>query len=153
MEGEPDLDITKVEVESEYRVGEELPSSKSAQILIHYNAYRDIGKVNMSLFIVRSDGLICCMMRTQLNNVLLNIEGGKGVIRAELRPLQLISGTYFVEAWFLNESDSMPISAQPSRSDWFSVKGCGRGHEQSSGVYEPFVNWQHVADSQISGIV
>jgi hypothetical protein len=62
-------------------------------------------------------------------------------VTINLDPLQLISGTYYAEAHFLDELDSMAIIG--GRSDWFYVKGLGFSYEDSTGVYEPRSSWGH----------
>ena len=118
-------------------------SNQPAKINIHYVAYRPLGKLNASVFIIRSDGLTCCMMRTKLDNFDLIVEDGYGVISLLIDPLQLVSGTYFIETWFLNESDSMTLNSVAGRSDWFTVKGAALSYEETSGVFEPHTLWQH----------
>lgn len=138
------VEITKVEVwDLDGPPRAELQSKQPAQIRIHYNAYEPVGAVHASVFIIRSDGLTCCMMRTKLDDFALNIERGQGMITLHLDPLQLIGGTYFAEAWFLNQSDSMSLSRKSGRSEWFNVKGLARSYEESSGVYEPISQWEH----------
>jgi lipopolysaccharide transport system ATP-binding protein len=142
-----DLEITKVEVwNGDGSTSDLLNSHQSAQIKVFYNTYRDVGKVNMSVFIMRSDGLTCCMMRTKLDDFELDLQRGTGVISVRLEPIQLVGGTYFVEAWFLNEADSMTLTSSAGRSDWFTVKGSARSYEETSGVYEPLARWQHEYD-------
>jgi lipopolysaccharide transport system ATP-binding protein len=144
-----DLEVTKVEVLGITGAKTEiLLNDQPVQIRIHYNAYRTLGKVQVSVFIYRSDGLICCMMRTKLDNFELALERGQGVVSLYLEPLQLITGTYFAEAGFLNESDSMGISAGGGRSDWFSVKGLALSYANDSGVFEPNTRWYHQPDLQ-----
>ena len=139
-----EIEITKVEVLGwDGNPKEILTSHKPAQIRIHYNAYSPLGKVQASIFLIRSDGLTCCMVRTKLENFDLFIRDGHGVVSLHLEPLQLVGGTYFAEAWFLNESDSMTISSKAGRSDWFSVKGSALSYEESSGVFEPNAHWNH----------
>jgi hypothetical protein len=84
------------------------------------------------------------MMRTKLDNCELTIDRGHGVVSVVLEPLQLVGGSYFVEAWFLNDADSMAITVNPGRSEWFSVKGAALSHEDTSGVFEPRTRWDHV---------
>jgi hypothetical protein len=86
------------------------------------------------------------MIRTKLDGFELELQRGTGVISVHLEPLQLISGTYFVEAWFLNEADSMALTPAAGRSDWFTVKGSARSYEETSGVYEPLARWDHETD-------
>jgi ABC-2 type transport system ATP-binding protein/lipopolysaccharide transport system ATP-binding protein len=138
------VEITKVDVLGvDGKKTEQFQSNQPAQIRVHYNAYRDMGKVNMSVFVIRSDGMTCCMMRTKLDNYNLNVERGVGTVMVDLEPLQLITGTYFIEAWFLNESDSFGLTPMGGRSDWFAVKGVARSYEETSGVYEPIGRWSH----------
>jgi lipopolysaccharide transport system ATP-binding protein len=144
-----DLEITSVKVcgiggtELDF-----LPNSCPIEIRIHYNAYRTIGKVQASVFIKRSDGLTCCMMRTKLDDYNLSLESGQGVVSLVLEPLQLVTGTYFAEAWFLNESDSMAIVQKGGRSDWFTTRGSALSYADDSGVFEPNTRWAHHPDME-----
>jgi lipopolysaccharide transport system ATP-binding protein len=138
------VELTKVEVlKSDGTVAELLSSDEPAQIRLHYNAYQSLGQVQASVFVIRSDGLTCCMMRTKLDDFDLFVDQGQGVITVQLEPLQLVGGTYFAEAWFLNDSDSMTISAKAGRSEWFTVKGAALSYEESSGVFEANTHWSH----------
>jgi lipopolysaccharide transport system ATP-binding protein len=118
-------------------------SNQPAQISVQYTSYRDLGKVNMSIFVIRSDGLTCCMLRTMLDNFDLRVQRGVGTVSVDLEPLQLTTGTYFIEAWFLNDLDSIGLTPMAGRSDWFSVKGVSRSYEETSGVFEPMARWSH----------
>ncbi|MBE7551503.1 MAG: ABC transporter ATP-binding protein [Anaerolineales bacterium] len=142
-----DLEITKVEVSDPGgTVLENLPNKQPAQIQIHYNAYKPMGKAHVSVFIRRSDGLTVCMMRTKLDDYEVYLEQGQGIISLHLEPLQLTTGTYFAEAWFLNESDSMAIIPKGGRSAWFSVKGSALSYADDSGIFEPNTRWSHHFD-------
>lgn len=139
-----DLEITQVAVvDATGKELEQLSNKQPAQIQIHYNAYRPMGQVHVSVFIRRSDGLTVCMMRTKLDDYELNLERGQGVISLYLEPLQLTTGTYFAEAWFLNDSDSMAIIPKGGRSGWFSVKGTALSYADDSGIFEPNTRWDH----------
>ena len=140
-----DLEITRVEVLNPLGSSTDaIPNSQSIQIQIHYNAYKPIGKAQVSIFIRRSDGVTCCSMRTKLTGYDLTIGSGRGIVEANIGPLQLVTGTYFVEAWFLNESDSMAIVSRGGRSDWFYVKGLSLSYDNNNGIFEPHVSWGHV---------
>ncbi|MCL4828328.1 MAG: ABC transporter ATP-binding protein [Caldilinea sp.] len=144
------IEITYVEVcgsNGEQR-SEHFSSREAISIRIHYNAYRALGKIHASVFITRADGLTCCMMRTMLDRVELFVDRGCGIVTVTLEPLQLISGSYFAEAWFLNETDSMGITSRPGRSDWFTVKGVGLSYTDTSGVFEPHTRWEHSHNQQ-----
>lgn len=141
------VDITKVEVwGTDGPTDGALPSNQPAQVRVSYDAFRHLGQVQMSIFIKRSDGLTCGMVRSKLDNFHLDVERGHGTIVVELNPLQLISGTYFVEAWFLDAADSMALSPKSGRSDWFSVQGAAMTYDDNSGVYEPIAQWLHEPD-------
>ena len=141
---ETGLEITNVELATpDGEKPERFFSNQTAQIRVHYNAYNDMGPVNMSIFIIRSDGLTCFMLRTKLDDYHLEVERGSGTVSVDLEPLQLITGTYFIEAWFLNEEDSIGLTPMGGRSDWFTVKGNARSYEESSGIYEPIARWSH----------
>ena len=141
---ETGLEITNVElVDMNGEKPERFPSNQPAQIRIHYNAYKDMGRINVSIFVIRSDGMTCFMLRTKLDDYNLDVERGIGTVSVDLEPLQLISGTYFIESWFLNEEDMIGLTPRGGRSDWFTVKGAARSYEESSGVYEPIGRWSH----------
>lgn len=145
-----DVEITRVEVLStDGPAAEALPSDRPARMRIHYNAYTTLGKVQVSAFIVRSDGVLCCMMRTRLSGFDLYLERGQGVIEVQLTPLQLVGGAYYAEVWFLDETDSMNITARAGRSDWFTVRGAALSFNESS-VYEPITCWRHYRDGASS---
>jgi lipopolysaccharide transport system ATP-binding protein len=143
-----ELEITRIDVNGidETRQNS-LLSVEPAEIRIHYNAYQSLGKVQLCAFIVRSDGVLSCMMRTKLDGFDIVLEKGKGVIVLQLTPLQLVGGAYYVEASFLNESDSFPIT-KVNRSDWFIVKGMAMSYNETS-VFEPNTHWEHYKSPQI----
>jgi lipopolysaccharide transport system ATP-binding protein len=141
------LEITRVEVTAMNADSNFFYNDQPVEIQIHYNAYHMIGKSQASIFIKRSDGLTCCMMRTKLDDFDLSLERGRGVISLYLESLQLVTGSYFVEAWFLNESDSMGIVSRAGRSDWFSVKGSALSYSDNSGVFEPNTRWSHHSEA------
>lgn len=145
------VEITRVEVRESNGAGNGvLANDQSGQIRIHYNAYQSLGKCHVSVFIKRSDGLTCCMMRTKLDDYELAIERGQGVVNLFLEPLQLITGTYYAEAWFLNDTDSMGITTHAGRSDWFTVKGAAMSYADDSGVFEPNTRWEHLPANEFS---
>jgi hypothetical protein len=84
------------------------------------------------------------MVRTKLDKFELTLERGAGIITLFLEPLQLITGTYFAEAWFLDEKDSMGIIPKAGRSDWFMVKGSALSYTDDCGVFEPHSRWEHL---------
>jgi hypothetical protein len=84
------------------------------------------------------------MKRSHLDGYSLEIEQGTGTVVVHLEKVQLISGAYFVEAWFLDEMDSMTITTKSGRSDWFTVKGAAMTYDGNAGIYEPLGWWEHL---------
>lgn len=123
-------------------------SDQCAKIQIHYTSHRTLGAVQASAFIYRSDGVLSCMMRTKLDEFDLKIEEGHGIVEIRIEPLQLVGGSYYVEASLLDESDSMNIASRTVRSDWFSVKGKALGHSETS-VFEPNTQWVHYQNGDL----
>jgi lipopolysaccharide transport system ATP-binding protein len=143
-----DIEITKVEIGADGKFSvPELYSNQPVQIRISYNAYKSLGKVQVSAFIFRSDGVTCCMARTKLDGFDVFVERGQGIIILQLTPLQLVGGAYYVEAGILDESDSMNITSRVGRSDWFTVQGKALSFNENS-VYEPNTQWMHEQNTE-----
>jgi ABC-type glutathione transport system ATPase component len=146
------IEITRVEILDQTGAKpDSFSSQQPAKIQVHYLAYQDLGPVNVSVFVIRSDGLTCFMLRTKLHEFKLAVQRGVGMVTVDLSPMQLITGTYFIEAWFLNEADSTALTPTGGRSDWFTVKGLARSYEESSGVYEPVAHWNHQVGEFLEG--
>jgi lipopolysaccharide transport system ATP-binding protein len=143
LDGSENLEITRVEILGDKTDSMVYSNKNPIQIRIHYNAYIAMGRVNVSVFIKRSDGLTCCMLRSKLDDFQITLAQGAGVVSLTIDPVQLITGTYYVEAWFLNETDSMGIVQRAGRSDWFAVKGTAISFTDDSGVFEPATRWEH----------
>ncbi len=138
------VEITQVEVlGADGKRSAVLPNAQPAEIRIHYQAYHSILQMHVSVFIMRADGLACCMLRTKLDERAFTVLRGRGAISVFLEPLQLITGAYYAEAWFLNESDAVIITPKGGRSDWFQVRGAALSYGSDSGVYAPISRWQH----------
>ncbi|MEW5976933.1 MAG: ABC transporter ATP-binding protein [Acidobacteriota bacterium] len=152
IQGEADkVEITRVDVlRADASKAVTFSSKEPAQIQIHYAAYKSLGKVQASAFVIRSDGLTCCMVRTKLDEVDLVLEFGQGIITLYLEPLQLVTGTYFVEAWLLDQSDCMGLTSKAGRSEWFSVKGAALTYDENSGIFAPNSRWNHSRDGAIT---
>ncbi|MCC7176500.1 MAG: ATP-binding cassette domain-containing protein [Bryobacterales bacterium] len=118
-----------------------LHSSDSATIRIRYDAPVDAGPVHVSAFIKRADGATCCMMRSSAAGPSMRLAPGGGTVSVNLKKLQLTTGTYCVEAYMLDESDSVALSSSAVVSPWFFVKGAGLSSSHDSGVYEPLASW------------
>ena len=119
----------------------DLLSMRPARIDIRYKAETDLGKVNVSAFIRRSDGLTVSMLRTKTGHSPIDVPRGQGTIHIHLEKLQLVTGVYWVDAFFLNESDSISLTPSGKRSERFSVRGLGVSTAEDSGVFHPLAEW------------
>jgi hypothetical protein len=144
-ERQNELQVTRVEVapDGDAGVSDNLTSDRPAAIHIHYAAAADTGPVNVSAFVRRSDGLVCCMMRTSLNGKRFVLRRGEGIITVHLDRLLLSSGTYTVEAFLLNDEDCVNLTPMSAQSAWFSVRGSAISTAVDSGVFEPPITWRH----------
>jgi len=139
-------DIISVQVQGQSREASgALEGQEAAEIRIHYAAYATLPALNLAVFIIRSDGVTCAMMRSKLDRFSVELKHGRGEIVLSLDRLQLATGTYFAEVEITNESDSMVLKPAPARSAWFAVKGRGRSYDDRSGVFEPRGRWAQVA--------
>jgi lipopolysaccharide transport system ATP-binding protein len=147
--GGGDIEITAVEIGDESGKHPSIRSDELTRIRIHYTAYRSLGTSHVSTFILRADGMRCCMMRTRLDGFGFSIERGHGVVELELPPLPLVGGAYYVEASFLDETDSVSLVSAAARSDWFTVLGRAISGDESS-VLEPHCIWSHIHDRPLA---
>ncbi len=145
MERHGGLQVTRAEVApgGNHGTSDGLASDQPAAIHIHYTAEADTGPLNVSAFVRRSDGLVCCMMRTSLNGKRFVLRRGEGIITVHLDRLLLSSGTYTVEAFLLNEEDCVNLTPMSAQSAWFTVRGSAISTAADSGVFEPPATWSH----------
>lgn len=120
---------------------DEFCSDQPVEIRVHYKAYRSSGKANASVRVIRSDGLTSCIMRTRFDDVSLALQNGDGIISVILEPLQLVGGTYHVQAHLLDELNTTILTT--GWSNWFYVSGSALSHEEQRGVFEPRRKWKH----------
>jgi lipopolysaccharide transport system ATP-binding protein len=152
--GHSEVDITKVELLAAN--GQPLNGLRShypVEIRIHYRSLGPPIPADAVIRVVRSDGLTCCMLRTATDNVPVTLNGGEGMLSVMLEPLQLIGGSYFVNAYLSTTRDLVLLAT--GRSDWFYVDGATLSHEERSGVFEPNHRWLNhtncVADKVMVG--
>jgi ABC-type polysaccharide/polyol phosphate transport system ATPase subunit len=144
-----EIEITDVEIIGPDGTAspESLRSTDAATLRIRYVAYADLGRLQVSVFVRRADGMVCCMSRTSLDGVHLDVRRGPGVVSLRFESLQLVTGSYFAEAYFLDDSDSLGLTGGARQSAWFSVSGAGLNYEDDHGVFEPIVDWSHESGS------
>jgi len=141
-EGVIEAQITGVEVlDTNGLKPGEFCSDQSVEIRVHYKAYRSSGKANAAVRIIRSDGLTSCIMRTRFDDVSFVLQQGDGTISVILEPLQLVGGTYHVEARLLDELNTTILAT--GWSEWFYVSGSAPSYEEQRGVFEPRRRWEH----------
>jgi lipopolysaccharide transport system ATP-binding protein len=137
------IEITGVEVVTADGVvnPDEVSSRDPILLRIRYAAFEDLGRVQVSVFLRRADGLLCSVVRSRLERVDLVVQRGEGVVTLAFDRLQLATGAYHADAYFLNETDSLVITPGGRTSAWFGVAGVA--HEQNDAVFEPQTRWSH----------
>ncbi len=134
------VEVTKVEVvDSNGNTVCEIYGDEPVEVRVKFTAYRNIGKSNAIVLIYRSDGLMCCNMRSYLDGYPMSIEKGEGGYSVKLEPLQLFGGMYYAITWVMNADDSDGIAY--GTSEWFEVKNRVPGREAHIAVYEPNRTW------------
>lgn len=147
--GEQELLVTRVDVVA--ADGENAPSfhtDQKVEIRVHYRLFGSAGPANAVVRIVRTDGVVCCMLRTTLDNVELALEPGEGYFSVILDPVQVTGGAFFVDARITNAMDSVVLAHGWSNS--FYVSGSSLSHEAESGVFEPKHRWANLSSLPLS---
>jgi hypothetical protein len=136
------IDITRIEVLNKEGIETpELRNDEPVEIRVHYMAYNDIESVNSVVRILRSDGLTCCMIRSNLDGIPIHLKRGEGYISITLDPIQLYGGSYHVQSIFRDANDASSLASKTS--GWFYVKGSVLSHQTMNGVFEPHRQWHH----------
>ena len=138
-------EITKVEISADTKGNDAFYSDKPAAIHIHYRSYLDLGEIAVVLRIIRSDGVSCAVMYSQVDRTPLFIKRGTGAIKVSLNPLQLFPGAYYVAATIKNAQETMVHDM--AYSDWFQVIGAMQTSDDLDAVYEPNRVWSHQLES------
>jgi lipopolysaccharide transport system ATP-binding protein len=139
-----EIDILKVGVRKIHdSEREDLTSDDPVNVLIDYLAYRDLGETNVVVRFIRSDGLTCCMMRSMMDGVQVNIKRGAGRISLMVDPIQLRGGSYYVQALIRDSKDLQTMAS--TNSDWFLIQGKSQSFQEMNGVFEPNRQWEHEA--------
>ncbi|HET59897.1 MAG TPA: ABC transporter ATP-binding protein, partial [Chloroflexi bacterium] len=134
-------EITKVEITAENGDKNQFSTNKSVIIRIKYHSYRDLGEIAVVLRIIRSDGVSCAVMYSQVDQIPLSISLGIGEITVSLEPLQLYPGAYYVAATLKNAQESMVHDL--AYSEWFLVTGAVNDYDDLDAVFEPKRVWSH----------
>lgn len=134
-------EITKVLVSGQANDANTLMTNRPAKITIQYRSYHDLGEVSVVLRVIRSDGVVCTSLYSNVDGVPLSITKGDGEITVKLQPFQLFPGTYYAVATLKDKIGS--FNHDMAYSDWFHVEGEMAGYEDLDAVYEPNRVWDH----------
>ena len=141
------IEVTHVDVlDVDGNIIREARTNQPVVIRVQYTAYKDFGKANAIILIHRSDGLLCCNIRTHLDQFPMSIEKGEGEYFLKLDPSQLFGSMYYAETWIMNSDDSDGIAF--GVSEWFEVRNSIQGHEAHGAVFEPNRTWGQKRVSQ-----
>lgn len=136
------VEITKLEVLPVDDLTGNVRSGRSIEIRISYFAFEPIGPASALVRIYRSDGLSCCVMRTNEDGFSFSIGPGKGAVSLFVDPLQLSGGRYHAISWILDANGVTGFTR--GASDWFQVQSTVPGQEADESVFEPKRSWvQH----------
>lgn len=116
-------------------------ANQSVEIRVHYQSDQFIKEANAALRILNADGLLCCVMRTNVDNFPLSLPQGEGIISVIMEPLQLAGGKYFVEARLTDAASTVIFTTDSS--NWFFVSDPAFHHGDQLGVFKPIRRWQH----------
>lgn len=135
-------EITRVSVSGQGDDANILMTNRPAKIIIQYHAYHDLGEVSIVLRVIRSDGVVCASLYSNVDDVPLAVTRGNGEITVMFQPLQLFPGTYYAVATLKDKIGS--LNHDMAYSDWFHVGGEMAGYEDLDAVYEPNRVWNHL---------
>jgi lipopolysaccharide transport system ATP-binding protein len=136
-----DAKITKVEVlpsPGEHSNGI-ICSNRNVEVRVSFVAFRAISPACALIRIYRSDGLSCCVVRTDEDGFDLSISPGSGSFSVILNPLQLAGGRYHAIAWIMDADGTSGICR--GASEWFQVQNAVLGRMALDGVFEPRRQW------------
>ena len=135
-QGGTDLQLLGIEVcNLDGQPSEVLDYSDGADIRLHYYAQRDFPQVNYVVRIVRSDGLVCAMLRSSSLGLPSCSLQGQGYISIRLNQLQLGDGDYLIEARLRDSEDAVTLAKGSSAA--FRVCGPRLAGDRESGVFIP----------------
>ena len=149
---EAGVKITAVTVEGHGKPYDDgsLDNTDGATIRIAYEASRDVGRVNISAFLQRADGTTCCMLRSQHGGGPVEVRQGRGEVTIRIERLLLTTGVYWVDAFLLDETDSIVLDAKAVQSKEFSVRGVTKvSTAEDSGIFEPTTEWAQSTDDAL----
>ena len=107
-----------------------------------------MGRVNISAFLQRGDGVACCMLRSQHAGGPVEVRQGVGEVAIRVERLLLTTGVYWIDAFLLDETDSIALTQVAVQSKEFKVRGAAKvSTAEDSGIFEPTAEWiqQHSA--------
>lgn len=138
-QGGSDLQLLGVEICAlDGQPKEVLNYSDGADIRLHFFARRSFSAINYVVRIVRSDGLVCAMLRSASLGLPACNLAGQGYISVQLAELQLGEGDYTIEARLRDSEDAVTLAKGGSAA--FQVAGPGGKNDLESAVFFPNVS-------------
>ena len=107
---------------------------------VHFVAHQRIEAPVISVGIRRSDGLLCCSVRSQYDGFHINSLEGEGRFDVEFSPLQLTSGSYSFGVAVFDKTVTLPHGYVPRLGE-FTVEGTWLEGGNTAPVYYPRVRW------------
>ncbi|MGB8644429.1 MAG: ABC transporter ATP-binding protein [Anaerolineae bacterium] len=133
------VDITDVELyNSKGGQADSFGYQESVEVRVYYRARQKIDSPNLAVHIVRPDGTTCCMIKNMDYGYPLQDLTGEGAISLTIDPLQLVGGTYSVDAFIDGAFEGIQLAG--GHSSWFHVTGPSIAVYESAGVFVPHVS-------------
>ena len=91
------------------------------------------------------------MLRSKYSPPVIDIRRGHGEVTLRLERLLLITGVYWIDAYVLDETDSIPLTTVAAQSKEFTVRGASRvSTSEDSGIFERTTEWFQTSDALLS---
>jgi len=114
-------------------------AADKARITVKYNAVKTITDPNISIGIVRSDGLRCFVEKSRTHGFSLGTLNGEGSFNVTINKLQLLPGKYMFYFIFWDSSNSFAFARR--QEDAITINAGGPGNPYES-VFHPDIEWR-----------
>lgn len=145
-QGGSDLTMLGIEVCSPQGTPKErFQYTDGAEFRLHYAAQRPFASIHFVLRVIRTDGLVCAMVRSSDLGLKVDRLQGQGHLSICLDELQLASGDYLIEARLRDGSDAVTLAK--GSSPVFQVQGPNPSRDAESGIFVP-----HITDVNVNNL-
>jgi ABC-type polysaccharide/polyol phosphate transport system ATPase subunit len=127
------VDIVHVDLKKSYRLGDQI------DITLEYEAREKIDNPIFKLDILRSDGIVCCSLRTDKLGIKTDLIHGKGKVNINLGKNILSPGIYMARFSIWNKDMIHPYAFR--HKDVIRVEMEGK-NGLSNAVFQPDVTWK-----------